>query len=364
MKKSILQVLFLLCFTECNAQVILEDVFTRNLSGHAITLVDWEGYMANPAIRLTATPPPTATFPFTLSLSANHARLYFDTPSSAGSTGPSKTLTFTHAGPLGFYISIFPDRQGGDENYTLTLTSSYGSQAFPIQVIDQDSTSPVINYSLVVNYSPDKAPYNFFSNQTHRNIVQQAADDWAFYIQNMNFDQVPAAAEQTWIWNNNFNGGNYAANTNPYTGFLLYTYGFIDSVYRSGGAPSNYAFQKINGVATNLRRSAGFDVEVRGNYNTIGWDTSIVDNSWYVATNFGNVQNDLYSICMHEMGHALAFNPDYPVFKTYKKQGYVNDSAVVAYQGTTVPVAYGLHLSNFLNDFQDVKTLMNTSLRF
>ncbi len=40
---------------------------------------------------------------------------------------------------------------------------------------------------------------------------------------------------------------------------------------------------------------------------------------------------------MHEMGHALSFNQNYPAFQTYKTQGYINDANVVAYQGATIP---------------------------
>jgi hypothetical protein len=324
-------------------QPVLKDIFGRNLTGQTITLVDWEGYMANPAIKLTLEPP---SFPLSVTISANHPRLYFNTPSTAGINGPSKTITFNNSTAIDFYISIFPDRADGDENDTLTLNSSYGTQTFPIHVIDQDSHNSIIDYNVIMDFSQDKPAYNFYENQTHRYIIRQAADDWAFFMQNMHFHQVDINTQQTWIWNDNFAGGASVTNTNPYNGFLLYAYGFHHNDLRSGGEPSTTSFQLIGNVISNLRRSGGFETETRGNYNTLGWNTTITDDTWYLATNFNNVPNDLYSVALHEMGHAFCFNPGYPNFQTFKTQGNINDPAVVAYQGSNIPVDKADHLSN------------------
>src|SRR5437867_20043 len=56
----------------------IQDVWGRSLKQAGITLVDWDGYLANPAVRLTIQPPAAATFPATVRLSANGPRLYFD----------------------------------------------------------------------------------------------------------------------------------------------------------------------------------------------------------------------------------------------------------------------------------------------
>ncbi|MDB5274065.1 MAG: peptidase [Chitinophagaceae bacterium] len=337
--------LLLLSAWAVQAQVTVKDAFGRNLSGKTITLVDWEGYMANPAIKLTFTPP---SAPLTITVSANHPRLYFDVSSTSytpNSTGPSKTITFNDTNPVDFYLSIFPDRGAGDENYTLTITGS-GTQTFPIKVIDQDPATPVLNFNIVLDYSQDTR-YNFYNTAVNKTIVRQAADDWSYFLTSNNFDATPAGTQQTYIWNDNYtNGGNYVTNASAYTGYLLYTYGFDDDVHRSGGAPSTYSFQTRSGVVTQLRKSGSFEAEYQGNYNTLGWNTSITDDTWYVATNYSGEQHDFYSIAMHEMGHALSFNPNYPVFQTYKTQGYINDAAVVAYQGANVPIDASDHFVN------------------
>ncbi|MCW3106534.1 MAG: peptidase [Segetibacter sp.] len=267
-------------------------------------------------------------------------------PCTVGGSGPTKSITLNNSDPVSFYLSTFPDRAGGDENYILTVNSYAGQQNFPVLVIDQDPPTPSIDFNIITDFSKDNPAYNFFSNQAYWNIVRQAADDWAFFIQNMNFEQVQANAEQTFIWNDEYSSGYWTGNQTAYTGFLLYVYGTHNTPHRSGGGPSTHAFQRTGGTNTQLRRSGTYEAEVHGNYNTLGWNTDITDNTWYQATNFGDVPNDLYSIALHEMGHALCFNPGYPQFQTYKAQGYIDHPGVVSYQGSNVPVDAFDHLSN------------------
>ncbi|MDB5257060.1 MAG: hypothetical protein JWM14_1755 [Chitinophagaceae bacterium] len=344
-RMKFMMILLLLHAAAVHAQVTVKDIFGRNLSGKTITLVDWEGYMANPAIKLTITPP---SAPLTITVSANHPRLYFDLVTSTytpGSSGPSKTITFSNTNPVDFYLAIFPDRGAGDENYTLTITGS-GTQTFPIKVIDQDPVTPAFEFNITMDYSQDTR-YNFYNTAINKTIVEQASKDWAYFLTSNNFDAVPAGTQQSFIWNDNYtNGGNWINNANAYTGYLLYAYGFDDDVYRSGGAPSTSGFQTRAGVATQLRKSGTFETEYQGNYNTLGWNTSITDDTWYVATNYNGQQHDLYSIAMHEMGHALSFNQNYPTFQTYKTQGYINDANVVAYQGANIPIDASDHFVN------------------
>src|SRR5450631_891308 len=69
-----------------------QDWFGRDLAAHGITLVDWEGYMANPAIEFLILPPAGAAFPVDVRVSSSEPRLYFDLPSRAGRNGPDKRL--------------------------------------------------------------------------------------------------------------------------------------------------------------------------------------------------------------------------------------------------------------------------------
>jgi hypothetical protein len=207
-------------------------------------------------------------------------------------------------------ISIFPDRDALGENHTLTVTfmgndGAQRTQTLAVRVIDQDQvTAPTFN--VTVDFSRDQT--GFFNQTARRDIVRQAAEDWAYFFADMNLDLVAAGAEQTFIWNSNgFTGGTYTANTTAYRGFLLYVYG-IDQAsppYRSGGEPSFAGgFQASGGSALSIKRSGGHELEIKGNFNTLGWYLTTDESDWWRASNFGNEQNDLYSIAHHEIGHA------------------------------------------------------------
>lgn len=334
--------LFLIPPSVSQAQYTIRDRFGRDITTVGITLTDWEGYIANPAIELTVEPNIGSQM---IGLTANHARLYFNMPSTASATGPSKFVMASAGNPETVYLSIFPDRDGTAETHYLTLSSGAGTLSIPIHVIDEDQPSRSNDFNIPLDFTHDTR-YNFFSNATRTTTVTQAASDWAYFIANMNFDQVTVGSEQTYIWNDNFAGGTWHTNTQAYTGFLIYPYGFDHSSNRSGGAPSNHAFQRIGGVATQLRRSGAYEAEKDGNYNTLGWLNSLPDDEWYIATNLGDVQNDLYSIALHEMGHALAFNGGHTQFGTYKTQGFVNNGDVVSYYGSNLPINSSDHFSN------------------
>ena len=55
----------------------IEDIFGRSLDDHGLVLVDWEGYIANPAIQFVLVPPPDATYPARIIVRAREPRLYF-----------------------------------------------------------------------------------------------------------------------------------------------------------------------------------------------------------------------------------------------------------------------------------------------
>ena len=124
--------------------LVIEDKFGREVNEAEITLVDWEGYIANPAIQLFLRPSPSAVFPATAVLSANDPRLSFNEPSNVGDTGPSKLITFLNANPIAFHLSIWPDRDTiDDEQHLLNIlftdaNNIQDSLEIDIRVIDQD----------------------------------------------------------------------------------------------------------------------------------------------------------------------------------------------------------------------------------
>ena len=312
--------------------VIVTDRFGRAVNGTGITLVDWEGYIANPAMKYTVKAPSGVTTTRVI-LSASEQRLYFNVPSKAGANGPEKVLDLGGASSAEFYISIFPDRDGLDETHSLTVEyrdskSRRHTQSIDIHVIDQDVPNRAFDFDITLDFSQDQTV--LFNDSIAKETVQQAANDWAHFIDDMDLDQVSIGQEESWIWDTRgySHGGKSIRNKMNYTGFLLYAYG-VHVV--SGGQPSLWSYQSANGVGLPLRRSGNISIDTRGNYNTLGWMTLLPDEEWWKATNFGDVQNDLYSIVLHEIGHALVFNPIYDEFDKFKKIGYVRDPTVKNY---------------------------------
>src|SRR5437016_943427 len=70
--------------SKASAGLVVEDIFGRQVNQHGLILVDWEGYLANPAIKFFLTPPAHATFPARAILTAKEPRLYFNRPSQTG----------------------------------------------------------------------------------------------------------------------------------------------------------------------------------------------------------------------------------------------------------------------------------------
>jgi hypothetical protein len=222
----------------------VQDIFGRTLSAaNGIQLVDWDGPIANPAIRLFITPPGNLAFPVRIDLAANGDRLYFDLPSSIGPNGPSKTVTFdTPSTVVPIYLSIFSNRGGGgDESYALTLdvTDALGAHTqsqLTIRVRVQPDRLPA-PFQVPVDVSRDQT--GFFDDRHARAVVQQAADDWAYFIADMRLVEVPAGEELTFIFDpDGFVSGSYTTNDRPYRNFLAYVYGIHSAELRSGGEAS------------------------------------------------------------------------------------------------------------------------------
>jgi Putative Ig domain len=335
------------------AQLAVQDVFGRSLNQHGITLVDWDGYMANPLIKVYLFAPTNAALPGLATLTANGDRLYFDLPSAVSPSGPSKTVTITNASVgMPVQLSDFPDRDSISEDYTLTIVftdahSVRQTNTLPIHVMDFDLQR---TNEFVVTANFDRDATGVFTNALRRQLVTQAANDWTYYFTGMNLDQVKARTEQTWIWSNNFDGGYYFLNTNVYTGYLLYAYGTTNVTHRSGGEGSYAGPQQASGgVPLPIKRSGGFESEIYGNYNTLGWLFLTNDNDWLVSGNLGNETNDFYSIAHHEIGHALIFNPAHPGYYLAKTNGAFTSAAVTNYYGGPVPIDQYDHLTGAID---------------
>jgi hypothetical protein len=352
--------------------LLLEDIFGRTINAQGLTLVDWEGYIANPAIKFYLTPPPDAVFPAKAVLTAKEPRLHFDLPSTTSANGPRKEIVWQKREKIPVHISIFPDRDGDDEEYQLSIdfTDAKGNKErlnLPVRVIDQD-LKRAEDFRITVDFSQDHT--GFFADEGKRAIIVQAANDWSYFFADMKLQTVPARSEKTLIWGpDGFKKESQVLNAKEYTGYLLYAYGIRNELQksdtsnslfaksmkrdpaarniRSGGEPSPYGgFQTSAGKTTALRRSGGVEVEVQGNYNTLGWDASLTDRNWWQATNASDVKNDLYSIVHHEIGHALIFNPRY---SPIKRGDTVDDARVRAYLGSKPALSQTDHLEGVID---------------
>ena len=335
------------------AQTRVNDIFGRSLNQHGVTLVDWDGYMANPLIEIDLLPPTNAVLPGTVVLTAAGARLYFEDSDVVSSNGPSIAVYFADAStPVPVRLSIFPDRDGLDEDYTLTMVftganSIKQTNSVPIYVIDQDRQQPN-DFVVTVNFDRDET--GVFTNATRRLLTTQAANDWTYFFTGMNLDPVPIGAETTYIWSNNFDGGYYFTNTNGYTGYLLYAYGTTNDTHRSGGEGNfNGDLQTSGGQPLTMKRSGGFESEIYGNYNTLGWLFLTNDDDWLVTGNLGDETNDFYSIAHHEIGHALIFNEAHPGFVTAKNNGAFTSADVTNYYGGPVAIDSVDHLTGAID---------------
>ena len=335
------------------AQTRVSDIFGRSLDQHGVTLVDWDGYLANPLIKIYLLPPTNGALPGSTILTADGARLYFDTPSEVSSNGPGKTVLFADSvTAMPVSLSIFPDRDSQDENYTLTLVftganSLKQTNTMPIHVLDQD-LQRTNDFVVTVNFDRDET--GVFTNALRRALTTQAANDWTYFFTGMNLDPVSAGTETTFIWSNNFNDGYYYTNTNNYTGYLLYAYGTTNDAHRSGGEGNfNGAPQSSGGSQLTMQRSGGFESEIYGNYNTLGWLFLTNDNDWLATGNLGDETNDFYSIAHHEIGHALIFNVAHPGFSDAKAVGAFTSAPVTNYYGGPVPIDAVDHLTGAID---------------
>ena len=333
---------------------VVHDLFGRTVNESGIVLVDWEGQIANPAMKHYIKAPEDFRYPVQVELSSTSPRLYFDLPSATGFSGPRKSITIENASSDGaFYISIFPDRDTLNETHQLTVravdaNSVERTETIDVNVIDQDLDRPS-EFEIHVDFSQDQT--GLFDDQAAKETIQQVTEDWAYFFGDMDLDEVPAGQEVTWIWSpEGFTGGMAVTNQEAYTGFLLYAYGIQHDRLNAGGEGSYQGgYQSTGGKRHPIKRSGGIELEKRGNYNTLGWTIQAIAEDWWLATNLGHVTNDLYSIAHHEMGHSLAFNQAYDRWVELKTLGRLTDATVEKYQGSAPAIDNTDHLPGTLD---------------
>ncbi len=326
--------------TEERNELQFDVSWTDSQKQEGVKILDWDGFLANPVSTVRVYLPDDVKLPATLIATANNPRIYFDMPSTIDAAGPSKKIHIQDHRRIDFSMAIFPDRDGCDETHQLRLrlVDSAGERwkDIAVNVDDQDIEHTGENY-IKLDFSHDKT--GIFRDPYYRKIVQQAADDWSYFIDYQHFDVTKSGEESTFVWSKNgFRNGHLASNTTSYIGFMLYAYGISSPELRSGGEGSHQGgFQKISSEYTSLRRSGGLEIEVSGNYNNLGWFLSATETEWWMSSNRYTETADLYSIAHHEIGHAIGFNSAYPKFESMK-----NQSAFFLFDGgSSMPISIG-----------------------
>ena len=281
-------------------------------------------------------------------LSASEPRLYFDLPSSVSANGPSKTLVPDESTQtIEFSISIFPDRDAVDESHVLNIRylDAFGrvrETAIDVHVIDQDLDRP-LEFNIIADFRYDET--GFFDDPAAREAVRLAADDFTYFIADMKLDEVRAGNEEL-MWVNEpreWGRGKHVSNLVAYTGFLMNVYGFYEmqdvsngSVGPGGsGGPSPRGHnQSARGRELPIKRSGSIVINPLGNYDSIGWLTSVDDEDWWYAEAGNNLEADLYSVALHEIGHAIVFNGGHLLFNGFKKARELRAPGMTKYYGS------------------------------
>jgi hypothetical protein len=332
--------------------LVVEDIFGRRLNENGLVLVDWDGQIANPAIKFYLVPPAYTVFPARAVLTAKEPRLCFNLPSEIGPKGPRKVIEFKQRQKMPVLMSIFPDRDGKDEDHVVGIafqdaTGRTQNVKLRCHVIDQDKEDAKA-FPIAVDFSHDRT--GFFKDEKNRQVVSQAAQDWMHFFEPVPLDAVAAGKEMSHILDrDSLKKGQWVANSQEYTGYLLYVSGIESAELRSGGSPSAHAFQSHKGKELFIRRSGSIVIETRGNFSTNGWIVSLKDADYWKATNPANRANDLYSIAHHEIGHALIFHDAIPLCGKAQKKGILEEATLKEYLGGHPKISNVGHLTGTID---------------
>ncbi len=335
--------------TENTEAMVLRDRWGRDLRTAGVTLVDWEGHIANPAVELLLDLGERVNLPARVVLTANGCRLMFNLFSEVGPSGPTRVLLYeSHERSARFRMAVVPDRAGGDEDYTLTarLTTGVGEERtaqWRVRVLDQDRPEPPAAF-VHVDYSQDET--GFFRDARARRIFEQAVGDWTYFLADQGFEPVEAGRETAFINEpTTFERGHTVQNASAYTGYLLYAQGIQVPERRSGGRASDTGgLQRRDGRALGLRRSGTVLSEITGNWNGLGWSMEEDDDRWWVSSCSAGEPHDYYSVVRHEIGHTLLYHRVHPAFARLMRNGRIHADAVRAYLGQEPRVNASEHL--------------------
>ncbi len=334
----------------------LLDRFGRDCAGRDIELVDWDGHIANPALRLNLRVTTATRLPLRVRLSADSPRLMFNLFSEVSAQGPRKTLFIERAdAPVEFCLAVFPDRDGADDEAWLRIeaTNPYGASiasVHRIRVHDEDRGEPG-TFRIAFDFSHDET--GFFDLPAARQVFEQAANDWAYFFEGEPGTIVAAGTEVAWMWApDGFRTGREIRNTIAFGDYLLYAHGMQHPDMRSGATASDRllsGFQAVEGVVSGLRRSGTVSIETRGNWHPDGWHFSTRDDEWLISRNGWGEPTDFYSVAHHEIGHALLYHESIPAFAARVRDGRFDSDELRAYLGAEARISEVEHFEGLID---------------
>ena len=330
--------------------VELLDNFGRPVTEFGINLLDWQGYLSNPYVRLTVRGPINGTYPLSVSIKASGtSRLMLNKPSELSSTGATKTVELQSlSDEQSFLIAIAPDR-GGEfsiEQHELILTTTDAadvvtSQSVPLRVLDQDDAIETTSLPIRIDPSHDNlGGEEIFKRPDVMLASTLAIKDWFYFFDEEPFDEVPAGADWFWLSGDNFTNHEWVYNTEAYRGMWVYLR-TISTPYSTGHPSNNGLYHTRNGVEVpgQKHRSLGvFFLSFAGD----NLFTSMDDEQWYLSD--PRKVTDIYTYMMHEFGHSFAYSMGWSGFSDYFDKGGATAANVIAYQGRPVPVSSGSHI--------------------
>lgn len=379
------------------------DWHGRDLIKNGFSIVDWEGHIANPAFKIFIRPKEGARLPLDVTIKSTASRVYFSNPSSVGKSGPRKTISLRAADEWqSFYVSIWPDRDGKNEEHELSIEYNFGGEktaTVKMFVLDQDKDvqwqdSPVISpvknlaylqqpkekpflqrgfpfvteepfsvkapwpFTITLDYTLDKSGYFRDENEvnpTVDKVVQLAVNDWAYFIDDMSYRDLPAGSEVTEIQRHASDKKAKFEHTNRYTvkDFVLYFVGAdtLNRPHAQAGA-RGATLESVGSNADKLCRTG--QVLVEGITARAGISLNSNSDDWWQFTHSEREPGELYSYLIHEVGHPLFAYPTYPNWALWSptsglKSERLLDLKVADYAGEILYVDQGDHLPDAID---------------
>lgn len=376
------------------------DRFGRELSVRGLQILDWDGYVANPAVEMVFKLNQNIRGYLNIALLVRNNLFYFDGPCHISEKGSLKYFSLSNQkSERSAFVSVFPDRNDLSENYEFELYAWESStaidprspssipdsarrMAFPIHVVDKDVVSSDIAPPILTPVSswpfagaparkaslrpgfpfaasefdlPKTSPYTInldFSQDTtgffsaasddarqRREVFRTAAMDWSHLIAEMGLDRVPANRESTSLINNSRKDNqekHTVSNAYSFDGFLLYVKGSPARVDPNslGGATGELTHTK-NGRGTNLKLSG--EVLVEGVHRAKEFITDLSEDAWWRIEYSASSMIDLYSLALHEIGHALFAGTKYENFEKWLSQPPVDRLAYRDFNDEVLP---------------------------